>query len=295
MPDAGFGVKDELAAWTGSTDKLRDVVKWIAGSFGALGAVLIGTAPLSGLSKLEFGWGLILPFVFGAGALVAVGYVVWRSTSLLAPVGVTLSDVAVSPPFESLRELVAREPASFVGTWGRDVPSFVVNRETEYLALSALDAQVNQGTLPNTAKVKAAREKLVRRIGSLGEVSARVLAAAGFYDLSRRFADAKRALFIAAGAVVVGIVGFIISVGAAPSSDDSEGASNIPALISLTADGLKADGPLLGDGCPTPFKGVVVSGGNEGPWTVIVTDEHCTAGTITLTDNDAKVLLKYAQ
>ncbi len=292
MTEDGSEFKDELAAWSGATASLRDVVKWVAASFGALGALLIGTAPLSGVGDLTLGWSILGPLVFGTLALLAVGWVVWYTTSLLTPNTVSLSDIARHEDYADFRTQVAVEPLAYLGTLGEDVATFFVNRDTENRALAELDAKLASGALPNTPKVEASRAKLVARVNALGKVSTRLLASAGFYQLSRRFTAVKPMLFGAAGLVVVGIVGFLVTVGAGTSGTDSR-PTTIPALVSLTPDGARTVGPLLGDACPRAFQVLVLSGGNSGPWTLAVTDDACTAGTIEVGDDAVRVLLQF--
>jgi len=287
-------IKDEVAAWGGATDKIREVVKWIATSFGALGALLIGTAPLSGLSKLDVvSWRFAWVAVFGLLALGGVAYVVWRATSLLTPSTVTMVDVESGAEFSALRAAIAAEPAAYLGTWGTDVTTFVTNRDKEYTLFAAVDHAIAQS--PDSAELTALREArkgLIARIESMGRISARVLAAAGFHDLATRFAAARRWMFLAAAVTVVGITGFVLAVGGA-GTESSDTVAYVPARVSLTDAGTKALGPLLGASCPQAFEALVLSGGADGPWDLLVTDEHCTSGELTVEKTDGRVLLVF--
>ena len=294
MAEGDVTVKDEVAAWSGATDKIREVVKWIATSFGALGALLIGTAPLSGLGKLDLvSWRFALVAIFGIMALGGVAYIVWKATSLLTPSTVTMVDVEGEAGFSALRVEIAAEPAAYLGTWGTDIPTFVSNRDREFALFAAVDHQIAQS--PDSAALTALREArrgLLARIESMGRISARVLAVAGFHDLATKFAAARRKMFWAAAVTVVGITGFVLAVGDA-GSDSSDPVTHVPAQVSLTDAGAKSLGPLLGASCPEPFEALVLSGGADGPWDLVVTDEHCSSGEMTVEKADGHVLLVF--
>jgi hypothetical protein len=294
MSDEADAGADDVAPWTAASESLRSVVKWIAASFGALGALLIGTAPLAGLRQLSASaiWAdWIVPLAFGAAALGAVGFIVWMATSLLTPSTITLPQVLTEPEFQALRRLVAADPTAYLGLWGNDVESFMENRRTEFAALANVDWQI--ASLPSAdLRVEAlndARPLLLKSVKACGKVSARLLAVAGFHDLSRRFGRAKIWMFGAAVIVVAGVVGF---VGTSPSSDkgDASAPSVVPTLVSLSAAATAEVGPVLGPKCPSPFKAILVSGGGSGPWQLLVTDPMCTNGTITLSKDQAVVL-----
>lgn len=290
----GNAGNDEVAPWTAASESLRSVVKWIAASFGALGALLIGTAPLAGLSRLDAsaGWAdWVVPLAFGAIALSGVGFIVWLATSLLTPGTITLPEVRTLPEFEALRALVAADPTAYLGLWGSDIESFMENRSTEFSALGNVDQAI--ASLPHSdprlQALKDARPLLLKSVEACGKVSARLLAVAGFHDLSRRFSRAKMWMFGAAVLVVVGVIGFSATT---PSSDKSEAGKQmaVPALVSLTSTGGTVVGPALGARCPRPFKAVLIAGGADGPWQLIITDPMCTNGTVTLSKEQATVM-----
>lgn len=101
MTDAEARVKDEVVAWTSATTQVREVVKWIAAAFAGLGALLIGTAPLAGLPKVDPAPGIVLALAaFGLLGLGGVAYIVWRATALLTPSMLSLAEVDSHGRFE---------------------------------------------------------------------------------------------------------------------------------------------------------------------------------------------------
>jgi hypothetical protein len=295
VAEGDLTIKDEVGAWAGASDKLRDVVKWTATSFGALGALLIGTAPLSGLAKVEpTFWTFLLLALFAALALGGVGFVIWKSTSLLAPSMVTLTDVRSDDRYAGVRTLVASEPQAFLGTWGSDVESFLANRAQEYRLLAAVDQMIVRE--PNQADVRSLRklrDKLVARVESLGRVSQRLLAVAQFSELSTSFNEARPKLFGGAAAVIFGIAGYLTVLAASSSEAAEAKPTTLPAMVALTPAGEVAVGPLLGPRCRSPFQALVLDGDSKGPWELLVIDPACTAGKVNVTADQAVVQLSF--
>lgn len=296
MAEGGGGaltLKDEVAAWDSAGEKLREVTKWIAAAFGALGALLIGTAPLSGLGRMEF---LSLPFVLAAAAgvlaLGSVAYIVWTATAFLAPSTVTSEDVKHHADLEALRKQVEADATSYLGTWGPSVGHFFEALDAEYRLLAAAGEKVvTTRDAAEKEQWRKAAKGLGARVEAMGKVSARLLAVARFHDLSKRFRTARTRMFRAAALTVLGISVFVVTVGSA--GDSSGAATTIPARIVLTEEGQGTAGALLGESCAAPFRAVVLRGGASGPWEVLVTDPDCEPGTLTLAKTEARVLLVF--
>ncbi|WP_156772292.1 hypothetical protein [Mycobacterium sp. 1245805.9] len=258
------------------------------------------------------GW--FWPIVSGVVALVAVGYIVWLATSLLTPSPITLQEVATKSRFNTLQELVAADPTAYLGLWGRDIPSFVKLRDREFEILAKLDAKIRSSSNSQELKsLTAARPLQLKVVEVCGLVSARLLAVAGFYDLARRFSDAKIRMFVAAVFVVIGIVGFVATTpsdakattpndgrattpndgkATTPSDDKHQAADQmaVPALVSLTSKGATEIEPVLGIGCTNPIQAVLLAGDAKGPWRLMITDDRCRNGTLTVWKEQAVVL-----
>lgn len=70
--------------WADAVDTYRDVAKWLIAAFGAIGAVVAGTAPLSGIgnaSSSRVGW----LAAGGAAALIGVTIVLASTIAVLIP------------------------------------------------------------------------------------------------------------------------------------------------------------------------------------------------------------------
>jgi hypothetical protein len=284
----------DVSVWTDASENVRSVVKWIAAAFGALGAGLIGTAPLGGIADINNSVQRIVALAFGALALAAVGYIVWKATALLTPTTLTLRMVAKQREFQALRQQIAADPTAYLGQWGSNVADFIENRDTDYRALANVDRLIL--TLPSAdpflKTLIAERPSLVERTLACGKVTRRLLAVAGFHDLSRRFSNTKVKLFVAAALVAIGVVGFITTTSLAPAAP-APVSTVTPALVSLTSRGVSEQGSLLGSQCRNPFRAIVLSGGLNGPWELQVTDETCMHGTIIVRPDQASFMRIY--
>jgi len=216
---------------------------------------------------------------------------VWQATSLLTPSTITLPRVNTQPEFKTLREVVAADPTAYLGSWGRTIPAFMDNRKTEFDTLDNFDAQI--ASLPsNTRELQSlisSRPVQLKRVEACATVTARLLAVAGFHDLARRFSHAKVRMFAAAVVVVVGVVGFM----ATTPGDDEHAAKDpmtVPALVSLTPQGITEVKPDLGMDCTNPIEAVLLAGDAGGPWQLMITDDRCMNGTLTVSKDQAVVM-----
>ncbi len=295
MSDADDRIRDQIATWDAATGQIRDVVKWIASAFAGLGALLIGTAPLSGLPKIDVSAGSVLAVSgFAVLGLGSTAFIVWRTTDLLTPTALTLAEVNTDGRFQGLRTTIAAEPTAYLGSWAASLGAFVEARDAAITdltqILTAESIERNDGKL---ASLKEAETAAKDRIDSAGRVTQRLLAVARFTDVSKKFNDAKLSLFVAASLVVVGMVGFLVTIGVATPADPTPvTAVHLPAIVSLTAQGTTI-GRTLGPHCPAAFRAVVLEGGSVGPWKILVDNRGCRAGVIQVAADEAKVLLVY--
>jgi nucleoid-associated protein YgaU len=220
MPDDDYGIKDQVATWATATDKLRDVAKWVATSFGALGAVMIGTAPLASLAKLKLAWTLLIPAGFGLFALGAIAFIVWQTTRLLTPSEATPKAIAKEPRFASFRDKIAAEPYAYLGTWAASVTGFVDRRDNEYRTLKDIDRKLVEYDLPpeeRKAWEKASAQQS-EMVSGLGQVMSRLLTYASFVDTHNSYKRMQPRLLVAFAALILGIVGFTTSVAYIPKA-----------------------------------------------------------------------------
>lgn len=211
---AGTGT-DEVSTWTGATDKLREVVKWVAAAFGTLGALLIGTTPLSDISKAELGGEFVVAVIAGLGALACVGWVFWMSTSLLVPTPLELVELRADR-YAGLRHRVQQEPEDYLGSYGRSFEEFVAIRARDRQLVAHLDAKYAVEADPTKREnLLKGRVQLLASVASGGLVRSRLLAWAEFQRLREDFEKARVKMFVAAVGAAIGITVFHVAASAA--------------------------------------------------------------------------------
>jgi hypothetical protein len=103
-----------------SVADMRATAKWTIGALAAVGAALLGGAPLSAVGKIHglgsasaaFG-GLVI-------ALAGIGWAIWHTTDALMPISTTLAAIG-QPGLASLRDQIRADPAAFFGPFGSSV------------------------------------------------------------------------------------------------------------------------------------------------------------------------------
>lgn len=295
--DAGPTIVQDIAAWDAASSQLRETIKWLASALAALGALLVGTAPFTGLANLR--WPLIVAAAsIAAGALAGVAHIINRLTDLLAPTPVTVRDLARDEEFADLRVAIQADPAGFLGSvgWskdGHDLDTFLSTRQESLGAFQHLRNQARRHpTKEKREHAATALEDVRREVVTALAVTDRLLAAGRFHGLAHKFRERRAELWFMGSVVGVLIVAFLAFVQAWQPEDEAEAGPATPAVVRLTDSGATALDGLFGPTCPRTFDAMVLSGGTTGPWDITVVDEACTSGRTTLTDDQAAVLLQ---
>ena len=248
---------DDVAEWRASTTQIREVVKWIATAFAALGAALIGTTPLSPLASRDNSIGdLVAMCACLAAALVFVGFIVWRCTTMLVPQTTTLPTLDNDPKYGTLGEAIRADPSAFLGAWSADLTNFVQLRDDEYVVLGGLDNALGTCEPAQSAALSAARDKVVNRVEAMGRVSRRLLAVADYYRLRRDLDENRPYLFGAAALAAVAIATFVV-LGAASGESDGPDVDKTSAIVRFQGDSAEENQQIVGLKCPSPFDAIV--------------------------------------
>lgn len=97
-------------------DGVRSAAKWLAASFGAIGALLVAGSQFSSIGRLSWhGPRLYVAIVGIFLALLAVALVLWRLFDVLMPSQVSLSTLASGSSTEALRAYIEAGPAALRG------------------------------------------------------------------------------------------------------------------------------------------------------------------------------------
>lgn len=282
---------DDTQDWHASTTQIRDVVKWIATAFAALGAALLGTTPLSPLASADVSSGQrLLLCGLAAIALLSVGFIVWRCTSMLAPQTTTVPRVIDDAEYLTLRQAIEDDPGAFLGAWSTSLADFVRLRDEEYEVLNGLDAALGTCEPSQSQALTAARDKVVARVEAMGRVSRRLLAVASYYRMRRDLDHDRPLLFGAAGVAAIAIASFVV-VGATGATEDAEKNIEPTAAVVLFTGNTAGDNQrIVGRRCPILFDAVVSRTG-DGPWEISPATPGCRRGRLNVGADEVTVLL----
>jgi hypothetical protein len=103
-----------------AVDDMRATAKWIIGTAAAVGAALLGGAPLAAVGKIHGLGSAVEAFAGLALGLTGVGWAIWHTTDALIPPATTLAALE-TPPLADLRAQIAADPAEFFGPFGESV------------------------------------------------------------------------------------------------------------------------------------------------------------------------------
>jgi hypothetical protein len=204
--------------WAAAVDRYRDVAKWLVGSFGATGAVIAGTAPLSALGGLRPHRGGYV-VAGGVTALAGVSFVLAATVAVLVPRAVFAHQLVAHKrswqrraftALGSFEDLLARHPESLlppgIATLGE------LGQATENLRQSALDLSARAASLAQGPAREAAERAAKAMAGTLAthqRASRELLSLAGYQAARARFNQAT-AVVLAGGLLTAAGLGLVL-------------------------------------------------------------------------------------
>jgi hypothetical protein len=126
MTDPRPSASSETDLWTGlpspleSISDMRAVAKWTIGAVAAVGAALLGGAPLVAIGKIHGVESAALAFVGLFIGLTGVGWALWHTAEALIPPDTTLETLNTKP-LAGLRTYIDSDRAAFYGSFGSSV------------------------------------------------------------------------------------------------------------------------------------------------------------------------------
>ena len=97
---------------------MRATAKWILAAAAAVGAALLGGAPLTAVGKVHGAGHAFLAFAGLAIGLAGVGWAIWHTADALIPPLTTPLSLDSEPRLADLRRGIARDPGGFFGPFG---------------------------------------------------------------------------------------------------------------------------------------------------------------------------------
>jgi hypothetical protein len=233
-------------------NRLRETIKWLVASFGAIGASLAIGSQLSNIGSLSAGR-LSLAVIGAVAAFGGILLAIWIAVKVMTGSHITLGQLA-----KESREAKASNKRSAIVTFFE-----VDNRSIleKYDSLADLDEAWEGAT-------RGADEVEYRRVGGIVKA---VINVAGYEQLRSKFDDGLRGIMGGVALAVAGIILFAWSAnpGEAASTPRSTtsvlAVAPVRALISLTPEGSATLGDDLGAECgPSDIPAIVVAADRDG-------------------------------
>ena len=181
---------------------IRDSVKWLIASFGAVAAALIAGSQLSGIGKLPVSSArLWIAIGGGVVALAGIALAISAAMNVLTPDEITL-DTLGSASLADVSGAINEMPEIFEG-----FASSVDELRAKYssaLASRATALEASARAVNNRAvDLKATAE--ISSVKQLNRVVQNVLGSAGWYELKRDYRRSKLVIFLGASTAAAGI------------------------------------------------------------------------------------------
>lgn len=97
---------------------MRATAKWTIAAVAAVGALLLGGAPLTAVGKVNDTGDALAAFAGLALALVGVGWAIWQTGEVLTPRFTTVAELD-RPAMSDLRGIIAQDKGAFYGPFGQ--------------------------------------------------------------------------------------------------------------------------------------------------------------------------------
>jgi hypothetical protein len=222
IPEPWSGVPSPLD----TVADMRTTAKWIIGAAAAVGAALLGGAPLAAVGKIQ-GVGSAAEALAGLViGLTGVGWAIWHTAEALIPPVTTLAMLETAPLAE-LQKQIAADPAGFYGPFGTSVAE--VQAACQRFDTAAARAAVMLAAEPDAARQRILTQGIADAAANAMQARARMgwlLALAHAWrvrDLLRR-----TRLHAFAGAAVAAIGGVIFMAATTANPATSRCASPAP-------------------------------------------------------------------
>lgn len=269
-----------LTPWRDAAEGIRTTAKWLVTLFGGIAAVLVGTAPLTGVGDLS-GDDRTVAMLFGFIALVGLALVIWRVSNVLLPETTSLAEALTSGTLKDFRNQVDEDGWGYLGAWATTLEQFKNVRDLEFATLLDVHKRLADPELSEEDResYEAAVPVVTKRVEALELTTGRLLAKGAYHEVRTRFERARRWLFVGGLIAAVGIAGFLTTVNAKKGDDEKAPTAAVSmsraGTVALTAEATERFRPFIGPQCPAAAVPVLVlEGGEEGPWRVVVRKEQ---------------------
>ncbi len=271
--------------WSEAVDRYRDVAKWLVVAFGAVGAVIAGTAPLAGIGDIAPGR---LAYVIAGGAIALAGVAgVFASTaSVLVPRAVFAYQLRarregpIRQTFFGLGRLesgLADHPGDFLPDGISDPDS--LRSAIANLRLAAIRTAANAAAQSQSPESRARNERAHQAVSGTLRSHERaldgLLRVARFERARTQFNRGIVVVVLGGMAAATGLALTLYGIGGKvePKPVPKPALSEpVPVVVSMTPLGIETLGSRLGGGCDLHrVESLLIAGERTaGPWDLVV-------------------------
>lgn len=194
-----------------AVDDMRSTAKWTIAAVAAVGAALIGGAPLAAVGKVHGLGSAIEAFGGLALGLAGVGWAIWHTTDALIPPTTTLAALQ-TPQLADLRAQIAADPGAFFGPFGTSTTQ--VKAAVQRYDTAAAQIAVMIATETDATRQRVLAQGQADALANAAQASARLrwlLSLMHAYRVRDQLRTARLHTFAGAAVTALGAVLFIAS------------------------------------------------------------------------------------
>jgi hypothetical protein len=194
-----------------AVDDMRSTAKWTIAAVAAVGAALIGGAPLAAVGKVHGLGSAIEAFGGLALGLAGVGWAIWHTTDALIPPTTTLAALQ-TPQLADLRAQIAADPGAFFGPFGTSTTQ--VKAAVQRYDTAAAQIAVRIATETDATRQRVLAQGQADALANAAQASARLrwlLSLMHAYRVRDQLRTARLHTFAGAAVTALGAVLFIAS------------------------------------------------------------------------------------
>jgi hypothetical protein len=202
---------------------MRTTAKWIIGAAAAVGAILIGGAPLAAAGRVHGVGGTAEAFAGLLIGLAGAGWAIWQTAEALIPPATTLAALE-TPELTGLRAQIDTDPAAFYGPFGTSVADLQAAYRRFDIAAARVAIMLAGESDPTRQRILT--QGLADASANAAQARARLrwlLALAHAWRVRNLLRRARLHALLGGTAVVVGAILFLIATTMSTSSATPSG------------------------------------------------------------------------
>jgi hypothetical protein len=211
-PPTGTGSAAGLPSPLDAVPDMRATAKWVLGAAAAVGAALVGGAPLAAVGKVHGAGHAALAYLGLAIGLAGVGWAIWRTADALIPPLTTPLSLDTEPNLADLRRKIKKDPRAFFGPFGTNMAQLQQQYEFHHRVARVLRDTL--ATEPDAARRKVIRAQLREAQAAVSSAQLRIralLELSHAWQVRAQLRDARLQALLGAAVAAAGAVLFLVS------------------------------------------------------------------------------------